>query len=153
MKNFIVAAISILFLMSCGNDDPFFFEDDFSTVPDPFSVEGITPDTTETGLIIYILEEGNGPLKVGIRDQVEIFFTGRTVLGEIFDSSYKNGRETPSRLTVASLIEGFTEGILDMNEGGKRVLVIPPELGYAGTTNELRNDTLVFDIELDSVIF
>jgi len=40
-----------------------------------------------------------------------------------------------------------------MKEGEKRVLVVPPELGYAGTTNSLREDTLVFDVELESIIF
>ena len=40
-----------------------------------------------------------------------------------------------------------------MKEGGKRVLVIPPSLAYEGTTNALRNDTLVFDIELETIIF
>ena len=62
-------------------------------------------------------------------------------------------------MTISNLIDGFTEGVLGMKEGGKRVLVIPPELAYLNYTGnsrtliDLRNDTLVFDIELDTIIF
>jgi len=146
-------ALLLLFIISCGGKDPFIFEDDLTTVPPAFSTAGVTPTTTESGLIIYELEAGNGDIEAGIRDAVRVYFTGRKTNGEIFDSSYKNGQTTPSAFTVANLIDGFTEGLIGMKEGGKRVLVIPPSLGYEGTASQLRNDTLVFDVELDSIIF
>tara|TARA_R110002124_G_scaffold252236_4_gene417541 strand:+ start:3992 stop:4426 length:435 start_codon:yes stop_codon:yes gene_type:complete len=144
-----------LFAFSCGGNTPFFFEDDYSSVPDAYSTTGITPDTTQTGLIIYVIAEGDtsSPLDVGIRDVVKVFYTGRTINGEVFDSSFKNDQTFSAQFTVANLIDGFTEGLLEMKEGGKRVLVIPPSLAYEGTTNALRNDTLVFDIELETIIF
>lgn len=146
-------ALLLLFIVSCGGDDPFIFEDDLTTVPEAFSTAGVTPDTTETGLIIYNLEAGNGEIEVGIRDVVRVYFTGRKTNDEVFDSSYKNSQTTPSNFTVANLINGFTEGLIGMREGGKRVLVIPPSLGYEGTSSQLRSDTLVFDIELDFIVF
>jgi len=151
--NFLLAIALIFFCISCGGNDLFNSGDDFSTVPEPFSTVGVTPDTTDSGLIIYNLSEGTGQLTVGIRDQVNIFYTGRTTMGEVFDSSYKNGRTSPLTQSVSGFISGMQEGLLDMREGGKRVLIIPPDLAYAGTSNSLRNDTLVFDIELDSVVF
>jgi len=149
-------ALSLLFIFSCGGDNNnFFFEDDFTTVPDPFSINGITPVTTETGLIVYEIDEGDvsSPINVGIRDEVTVFFTGRKTNGEVFDSSFKNSRTQANQFTVANLIDGFTEGLLNMKEGGKRVLKIAPNLAYEGTFNELREDTLIFDIELESIIF
>ncbi len=153
LRNTFFGTLLLMFIISCGGNDPFFFEDDFSTVPEAFSVEGITPDTTQTGLIIYEIAAGSGNLEIGIRDDVEIFYTGRTTDEEIFDSSYKNSNDDPLRSSVRSFVDGFTEGLIGMKEGGKRVLVIPPALAYEGTTNALRNDTLVFDIEIDSIIF
>ncbi|MBO6621462.1 MAG: FKBP-type peptidyl-prolyl cis-trans isomerase [Balneola sp.] len=153
LRNTFFGIILLSLIASCGGDDPFFFEDDFSTVPEAFSVEGITPDTTQTGLIIYEIALGSGDLEVGIRDDVEVFYTGRTTDKEIFDSSYKNSSDDPLRSSVRGFVDGFTEGLIGMKEGGKRVLVIPPSLAYEGTSNALRNDTLVFDVEIDTIIF
>ncbi|MFY0684423.1 MAG: FKBP-type peptidyl-prolyl cis-trans isomerase [Balneola sp.] len=146
-------AFLFLFIVSCGGDDPFLFEDDFSTVPDAFSTSGVTPDTTESGLIIYELEVGSGEIEVGIRDAVSVYYTGRKTNSEVFDSSYKNGQTSPVSFTVVNLVDGFTEGLIGMKEGGKRVLVIPPSLGYEGSTSTLRNDTLVFDLELNAIAY
>ena len=153
-RNFLIA-FTVFFTISCGGDNPYLFEDDYTAVPDPFSVTGIVSDTTESGLIIFVLAEGDTTrqIDVGIRDDVKVYYTGRKTNGEIFDSSYKNLQNEPSQFTVANVIDGFTEGLLGMYEGGKRVLVIPPKLAYEGTTNTLRDDTLVFDIELDTIIF
>lgn len=146
--------ITAIFILSCGGNNNFIdLGPDYSNAPDPFSTEGITPDTTESGLIIFTLETGNSQLSVGPRDDILIFYTGRTTDLEIFDSSYRNLETDPSRLSISNLIDGFAEGVIGMQEGGKRVLVIPPELGYAGTSNVLRNDTLIFDVELDTIIF
>ena len=153
LRNTFFGIILLSFIASCGGDDPFFFQDDYSTVPEPFSISGITPDTTESGLIIYVLEEGSSIDSVTIRDVVAVYYTGRTVNDEVFDSSYKNGRTDPTNFEVANLVDGFTEGLLGMKEGGRRVLVIPPELGYAGTSNRLREDTLIFDLELGTIFF
>lgn len=153
-RNFLIA-FTVFFTISCGGDNPYLFEDDYSSVPEPYSTAGITPDTTETGLIIYTLDEGDTTrqVDVGIRDVVRVFYTGRKTNLEIFDSSFKNDQTSATQFTVANVIDGFTEGLLGMHEGGKRVLMIPPELAYEGTTNTLRNDTLVFDIELETIIF
>jgi|TARA_R100001460_G_scaffold20032_8_gene41665 FKBP-type peptidyl-prolyl cis-trans isomerase len=155
LRNTFFGIILLSFITSCGGDDPFLFQDDFSTVPEQFSTSGVTPDTTETGLIFYELELGTGLDSVTIRDVVAVYYTGRTTDNEVFDSSYKNGRTDPTNFEVAnpSLVDGFSEGLLGMKEGGRRVLVIPPELGYAGTSNSLREDTLVFDVELGTIFF
>ncbi len=156
LTNKFLLSIAILFMISCNQDDP--FEIDYSGAPDPFVITGIEPVTTETGLIYYEVEKIDGPFVINRRDQVQIYYTGRNTNGNIFDSSYRNGSTTPSFFgDLGSLIQGFREGLIGMKEGEKRVLIIPPSLGYEnarqGTSGyNLRNDTLRFDIEVDKII-
>ncbi len=155
--------ISLLFafiLISC-DDDQFFVEPDFSTVPPPFVVDESTKVTLENGLIYYEVEVGSGQFTVTLRDAVEMHYTGRKTNNEIFDSSYRDGFTTPTTMNISSinpqtgrfsLIEGFRLGLKGMKEGGKRRVVIPPDLGYGGTGSELANDTLIFDMEVFKIV-
>ncbi len=153
-KAFTLVTTFFLFAISCGDgSNPYFFEDDFTTVPEPYSYDGINPDTSDTGLITYKLENGNGPFTVNILDEVLVYYSGRKTDGEVFDSSFKNGSTSSTQLTVTNVIEGFKEGLIGMKEGEKKVLVIPPSLGYGNSAgNTLQNDTLIFDIHLDLII-
>lgn len=72
--------------------------------------------------------------------------------GTKFDSSVDKG--TPFDFTLSSsVIEGWKRGVVGMKVGGKRTLIIPPELGYGFTaqTNIPAGSTLIFDIELLSM--
>lgn len=155
MKTTLLSLLFVVFLFvsGCGGDNPFIFEDDFSDVPEPFSIVGVEKTETESGLIYYNLEDGTGDVTINIRDIIQVHYTGRRTNGEIFDSSYKNGSTTPLSTTVTGLVLGFSEGLIGMKEGGKRVLVVPPYLGYEGTNNSLDADTLVFDIEIIEIAF
>ena len=66
----------------------------------------------------------------------------------VFDSSWSRGE--PISFPLDNLIPGWQEGIPGMKVGGKRLLVIPGELGYgeAGAPGIAPNETLVFVIEL-----
>ncbi|TNE69723.1 hypothetical protein EP331_13815 [bacterium] len=161
MKIKILAVISlVLFVVSC-DDETYIYEPDFSTVPEAFVVDENTKVTLSNGLIYYDVEVGTGAFTVNLRDVVQVYYTGRKTNGEIFDSSYKDGITTPAYMDISAvspysgkfnLIEGFRYGLNGMKEGGKRTVVIPPDLGYGGTTNTLANDTLVFDLEVFKII-
>lgn len=152
-KSTVFLVLLSILTLSCGsNKNPFFFEDDFTTVPEPYSTAGITPVQHSNGLTEYVLKEGTGGFTVDNRDEVLVHYTGRKTNGDVFDSSFKNGRTTPAQLQVTGVIEGFRLGLLNMKEGGKKVLVIPPALGYEGSGNELSADTLIFDIELHTIL-
>ena len=75
--------------------------------------------------------------------------------GSLFDTSLASGR-TPLVVTLGagSVIPGFERGILGMRVGGKRTVIIPPDLAYGsrGSGGVIPpNATLVFDIELLAV--
>ena len=76
--------------------------------------------------------------------------------GRQFDSSLSPGR-TPFQFTLGAggVIRGWDQGVVGMRVGGRRRLVIPPELAYgaqgAGQGTIPPNATLVFDIELLAV--
>ncbi|MEX0721714.1 MAG: FKBP-type peptidyl-prolyl cis-trans isomerase [Balneolaceae bacterium] len=148
--SFAVLVVLIITVISCDTQDP--YRVDFSSAPDPFPIENSTKIETESGLAYYVIEEGDGE-EVVRRSEVALYYTGRTMDGEIFDSSYRSGNPNPTTFNdLGSLVKGFREGVIGMKEGGKRVLIIPPDLGYGNSsTHALRNDTLRFDIELDEV--
>ena len=75
--------------------------------------------------------------------------------GAQFDTSLQPGR-TPLAfvLGTGNVIQGFHRGVLGMRVGGRRRIVIPPDLGYGNnppTTAIRANETLIFDVELLAV--
>ena len=104
-------------------------------------------------LSFEVIAEGDGETaKNGM--QVSVHYQGRLTDGTVFDDSQKRG--TPFSFTLGSgqVIPGWEQGIVGMKIGEKRVLTIPPELGYgaAGAGGVIPpNATLVFDVELVSV--
>jgi peptidylprolyl isomerase len=108
--------------------------------------------TTNSGLQYIDLEHGNGK-SPGPNDQVKIWYTLwlQSTKAKI-DSSLDRGQ--PGVFPLSGVIPGFAEGLLTMQEGGKRRLIVPPNLGYgaAGTSTVPPNSVLVFDIELLQVL-
>ncbi len=114
--------------------------------------------------LVVEIEDGDGAKQVEMRyidlvegegDQpnpesiVTVHYTGRFLDGTTFDSSRKRGRALT--LPLKRFINGWQAGISEMKVGGRRKLVIPPDLaygkrGYPGAIPP--NATLIFDVEL-----
>jgi peptidylprolyl isomerase len=104
--------------------------------------------TTKTGLMYQVLKPGSGG-SPGPNDTVTVAYVGRLLDGKVFDSTEARG--APATFRIDRVIRGWTEALLEMKKGEKRLLVIPPELGYGerGYPGVIPpNAFLVFDVEL-----
>lgn len=86
-------------------------------------------------------------------DTVLINYTGTLEDGTKFDSSYDRGKPFETKIGVGDVIKGWDEGVVGMKVGGKRHLVIPPDLAYGDQQVGVipPNSTLIFDVELMEV--
>lgn len=98
-----------------------------------------------------VIKEGEGEREAKIGDKLKVHYTGTLENGTQFDSSLD--RNTPFEFTVGQgVIEGWSQGVIGMKKGEKRILTIPGNLAYGanpppGSTIP-SNATLIFEIEL-----
>ena len=125
-------------------------------------VEDLGVDTTgaelptgepPTELVVTDLVEGDGA-EVTEGATVSVDYVGYSCsTGTVFDSSYARGE--PAEFGLAQVIPGWSDGLVGMKVGGKRLLVIPSDQGYgpSGSPPDIAgNETLVFVVELRDVV-
>ena len=110
--------------------------------------------TTKSGLTYEDNAVGSGTEAAAGR-RVSVHYTGwlynNGTKGSKFDSSVDRGKPFSFNLGAGRVIKGWDEGVAGMKEGGKRTLIIPPDLGYGsrGAGGAIPpNATLLFEVEL-----
>jgi peptidylprolyl isomerase len=104
-----------------------------------------------SGVRYSILKNGTGA-KPTPGKTVSVNYKGVLLSGKVFDSSDVHGGPIEFQVGVGKVIRGWDESVLDMQQGEKRLVVIPPELAYGerGTGNGIipGNSFLIFEMEL-----
>jgi peptidylprolyl isomerase len=108
---------------------------------------------TKSGLEYRDIKVGDGPTpRPG--QTCMVHYTGwlwQGAKGKKFDSSVDRGRPFSFPVGEGQVIPGWDEGVATMKVGGKRELLIPPDLGYGarGAGRDIPpNATLIFEVEL-----
>ena len=106
---------------------------------------------TPAGFYYRDLAIGTGP-EAGSGDAVTVYYSGALATGEVFDGTKMNEPALAFRIGRGSPrpIPGFEQGTIGMRVGGRRQIIIPPELGYGATGSGPvpPNAVLVFTVEL-----
>lgn len=114
----------------------------------------MAPTLWAAGLKITDLVKGTGEKAVPF-SEVKVHYTGWLMDGKKFDSSVDRDKPFGLTLGAGKVIPGWDEGIQGMQVGGKRELIIPPELAYGkrGAGGVIPpNATLKFEVELLELI-
>lgn len=144
MKKFFILICCALSFAACNSSGSESAEEESNQV-----------DTIQTasGLRYYIIEEGSGEMPEA-NDIVEVHYTGTLASnGEKFDSSYDRGKPLKFPVGVGKVIPGWDEGIMQLKQGTKAMLLIPSKLAYG--KREIpgipANSDLNFEVELVNV--
>ena len=118
-----------------------------------FIIIFITQNVMADGLKINNIIEGECA-EIIKHSKIQVHYTGKLQDGTKFDSSYYRGQPFSFQIGLRQVIEGWETGLMGMKVGGKRTLIIPPELAYGerGAGDLIPpNATLTFDVELVAV--
>ena len=165
-----LALVALLGLAACGDDDESgggggSTAADTQTTPPPTPDETLSDTSTKpviprpTGspprrLVVEDIVKGKGPA-AGNRSTVVVHYVGVNFSnGFEFDASWDSGSPFPVQLGSGSVIEGWEKGLVGIRKGGRRMLTIPPEMGYGaeGYPPDIPpNETLVFVVDAVAV--
>lgn len=106
---------------------------------------------TPAGVYYRDIEVGTGPIVRG-KEDVKVHYTGWLTNGVKFDSNASDDQPLTVPLGRGRAIKGWDDGLAGMRVGGRRQLVIPPELGYGSNRAGMipPDAVLVFDIRVVS---
>jgi peptidylprolyl isomerase len=176
-------AVAALGIGACGDDKPAVDNSvtPVQTTPAAPAPTATTPTQADTGSTIQKMDistdikkkpevvkpSGAPPSKLYSRDIVKgkgkkaasgdgvtVQYVGVSYSnGEQFDASWDRGDPFQFQLGAQMVIAGWDQGVVGMREGGRRMLVIPPDLGYGaqGQGSIAPNETLIFVIDLEKV--
>ncbi len=81
------------------------------------------------GTLYKVLTQGNGPVP-SANSKVQVIYEGKTVDGNIFDSSEKNNGGKPTEIMLSQVVQGWQEALSAMAEGSEWELYVPYDQAY-----------------------
>lgn len=116
-----------------------------------YQAEAFDPASV-TELKTEVLSEGDGQI-VTSTDTINVSYFGWIPSGKIFDSTTREGKNTPIDISLAQVIPGWTEGIKDQKVGSTIKLTIPAEKAYGAQSSGIipANTPLVFILTINGV--
>ena len=164
----LIAAVAVFGVTACGDDESSTGAAQQKTAAQTETTppEDALKDTTTkpvipkpTGipprkLVKQDIVKGKGPgAKPG--DTVTVNYVGMNFSNGVeFDSSWDSGQAFPVQLGAGIVIDGWDKGLVGIKKGGRRMLTIPPEMGYGaeGYPPDIPpNETLVFVVDAVSI--
>lgn len=121
--------------------------------PCPYRASRLSETAMTNELQIIDLQPGGG--KAAVKGAlITTQYTGWLEDGTEFDSSYSRGKPFQCVIGTGRVIKGWDQGLMGMQVGGKRKLLVPAHLGYGERTMGKipPNSNLVFEIELLEVL-
>ena len=118
-----------------------------------FIIMFLSQNVMADGIQITNIVEGEGTEIIN-HSKIQVHYTGKLQDGTKFDSSYDRGQPFSFQIGLREVIKGWEIGLMGMKVGGKRTLIIPPELAYGdrGAGDLIPpNAALTFDIEIVAV--
>ena len=100
-------------------------------------------------MVVDIVKGSGAPAQAG--NTLTVDYVGDSwSTGKEFDASWNTGQPFPVTLGQGQVIHGWEQGLQGMKKGGRRLLVIPPDLGYgaSGSGSKIKpNETLIFVVD------
>ncbi len=169
----LIVAVALLAMAgACGSKSDEAGAPTGSSTPTATGAAGGACDVTVTGAAnakpVVTIKSCGRQTKLGTKDitagsgteaksgsKVEVQYVGIAASTKVeFDASWNRGQTFPFQLGAGNVIPGWDQGVAGMKVGGRRLLIIPPELGYgeAGAGGRIGpNETLIFVVDLVKV--
>jgi peptidylprolyl isomerase len=154
------------FAAACGGDDETETAATATPAPAPFNAKAVSKDLgakpvvpatggdPPTELQKTDIVKGKGR-RAQAGETLDVDYVGISwSTGAQFDASWDRGQPISFPLGAGQVIPGWDQGVAGMRVGGRRVLVIPPDLGYGaqGAPPDIApNETLVFVVDLKRI--
>ena len=176
-KWFIALLAGCCLIVSCGGEEedalPPIAEEKEVVAPTVAPTPTPAPDTDNTDLRtkpLVTIPDSEPPLTLEIEDLVigegaQVAAGDSLIMDYVgvsystglqFDASWDRGQPFPFELGAGRVIKGWDEGIVGMAVGGRRILTIPPDMGYgdsgSGSGSIGPNETLVFIVDLRAAV-
>ena len=146
----VVLAFSLVLLTGCGDNEMSATADNLPTVTTNMGEAptiGAPSGTPPTTLVTEDIIVGTGAEALPTSTMTVHYTLMTWSNGALVESSWNSG--SPATFPLANVIIGWQQGIPGMKVGGRRLLVIPPDIGYgaSGSGPIGPNETLIFVVD------